>query len=239
MPGAFDQEQAGTGQGPRQPGGGGGAHHRVAGISEQQGGGADRWERRHQSVQFTEQGTLLGEKGAPQGAVLAAGAGPDFQVGMPGRAARRPAAPGQLGQPGPGDARGQLPRHPRAERARDGGGQQPVPHVEAARADARQQDHSFHPVRGQARRGQGHPAAVGVPHQDRPLDAAGVKLTEHGLGTGGEPAGGLLAGSVAGPVHRDGVQLGGQPRRYLLPVGRQARLAVQQHQRVRAPQGAS
>ena len=179
-------------------------------------------------VEFAEQGALLGQEGAPQRVVSAARVAPDLPVDMLVRAQRAAAPPGDPGEPGPGHPWRQPPGHQRAQLPCAGCGEQLVPAIHAPGADAGEQDHRLDPAGRQGRRRQCDPAAVGVAHEHRGGDAARVQVVEDGAGVRGEPAGRKLAGAVAWPVGGDGVELCGQPRGDLLPVGGRAGLPVQQ-----------
>jgi len=171
MSGAFDQLQAGTGQGLCQVAGRAEGNQLVGWVSEQQYGRPDQGDDGHHLVQFAHQGTLLGQEGPPQPAAVAVRLSPDLPVDMLAGGQRPGLPPGEPGQPGPGDPWCQPPRGQGAQRPCAWCGQQPVPRVHTSWAYARQQDYRLDPVRRQAGRCQCHPAAVGVAHEHRALDA--------------------------------------------------------------------
>jgi hypothetical protein len=69
-----------------------------------------------------------------------------------------------------------------------------------------------------------------VPDQDGALDAAGVEFRQHGRGIDFQPAAWLPARAMTWPVGRNRQDLPGQAGDYLLPLGAESRLAVQQHE---------
>jgi hypothetical protein len=229
---AWHELQASVRQSAGEPAAGIDGNQGVLRVGEQEHRPLDGRDGALQFAQFAYQGALLGQERAPERGVLAARFAPDLPVDVLVRARRAAAPPAYLGQPGTGDPWRQPPRHQRAQRPHQRCGQQPVPAVHASGADAGEQDHCLHPVRRQARHGQCHSAAVGVPHQHRSLDAARVQVIEHGLRVHSEPAGPKPAGAVSRPVSRDGMELCRQPPGHLQPVGGRARLPVQQHQLV-------
>jgi hypothetical protein len=149
---ALDELEASIRQGPGQPSGGFEGNHGVPGVGEHEHRYPDRRDGALQLAELAQEGTLLGEKGAPQRPPSVARLAPDLPVDVFVRPQRAAPPPGDPSQPGPGHPRRQLPRHLRAQPACARCGEQPVPAGHASRADAREQDHRRYPARCPARR---------------------------------------------------------------------------------------